>query len=53
MIKSYSQEAQDLKVLLHYKLKKGGYFLEIGASDGVKFSNTYLLEQNIIGLVYV
>ena len=45
MIKSYSQEAQDLKVLLHYKLKKGGYFLEIGASDGVKFSNTYLLEQ--------
>ncbi len=45
MIKSYSQEAQDLKVLLHYKLKKDGYFLEIGASDGVKFSNTYLLEQ--------
>ena len=45
MIKTYSQEAQDLKVLLHYKLKKGGYFLEIGASDGIKFSNTYLLEQ--------
>ena len=45
MIETYSQEAQDLKVLLHYKLKKGGYFLEIGASDGVKFSNTYLLEQ--------
>ena len=45
MIKSYSQEAQDLKVLLHYKLKKDGYFLEIGASDGIKFSNTYLLEQ--------
>ena len=45
MIKSYSQESQDLKVLLHYKLKRDGYFLEIGASDGVKFSNTYLLEQ--------
>ena len=46
MIETYSQEAQDLKVLLHYKLKKDGYFLEIGASDGLKFSNTYLLEKN-------
>jgi FkbM family methyltransferase len=45
MIKSYSQESQDLKVLLHYKLKKDGYFLERGASDGINFSNTYLLEQ--------
>jgi len=45
MIKSYSQEAQDLKVLLHYKLKKNGYFLEIGASDGINLSNTYLLEK--------
>ena len=45
MIETYSQEAQDLKVLLHYKLKKEGYFLEIGASDGIKFSNTYLLEK--------
>ena len=45
MIKSYSQERQDLKVLLHYKLKKDGYFLEIGASDGIEFSNSYLLEQ--------
>ena len=45
MIKSYSEERQDLKVLLHYKLKKDGYFLEIGASDGIEFSNTYLLEQ--------
>lgn len=45
MVETYSQEAQDLKVLLHYKLKKDGYFLEIGASDGIKFSNTYLLEK--------
>jgi FkbM family methyltransferase len=45
MVKSYSQEAQDLKVLLHYKLKKNGYFLEIGASDGINLSNTYLLEK--------
>ena len=46
MVKSYSQEAQDLKVLLHYKLKQDGYFVEIGASDGIKFSNTYLLEKD-------
>ena len=46
MVKSYSQEAQDLKVLLHYKLKRNGYFVEIGASDGIKFSNTYLLEKD-------
>lgn len=45
MIETYSQEAQDLKVLLHYKMKKGGYFLEIGASDGINLSNTYLLEK--------
>jgi hypothetical protein len=38
-METYSQEAQDLKTLLHYKLKKEGYFLEIGASDGIKFSN--------------
>jgi len=46
MVETYSQHAQDLKVLLHYKLKQRGYFLEIGASDGIKFSNTYLLEKN-------
>ncbi len=44
-METYCQEAQDLKTLLHYKLKKEGYFLEIGASDGIKFSNTYLLEK--------
>ena len=45
MIETYSQEEQDPKVLSHYKLKKEGYFLEIGASDGIKFSNTYVLEK--------
>ena len=45
MVKSYSQEAQDLKVLLHYKLKENGYFVEVGAADGIRFSNTLLLER--------
>jgi FkbM family methyltransferase len=45
MVETYSQHAQDLKVLLHYKLKENGYFLEIGASDGIELSNTYLLEK--------
>ena len=40
---SYSQAGQDLWVL--DKIKKG-YFLEIGAYDGIKFSNSLLLEEN-------
>lgn len=44
-MESYSQIGQDLAVLKHYKNKKNGYFVEIGASDGINFSNTYLLEK--------
>lgn len=40
---SYSQVGQDIWVL--DKIKKG-YFLEIGAYDGIKFSNSLLLEEN-------
>ena len=40
----YSQLGQDLEVLSFYKNKQNGYFVEIGASDGIKLSNTYLLE---------
>jgi FkbM family methyltransferase len=44
-MKSYSQIGQDLAVLEYYKNKKNGYFVEVGASDGVSLSNTYLLEK--------
>lgn len=42
---SYSQIGQDLEVLKTYNNKRGGFFIEIGASDGIKLSNTYLLEK--------
>ena len=42
---SKSQIGQDLNVLKHYKNKRGGTFIEIGAHDGIEFSNTYLLEN--------
>ena len=40
----YSQLGQDKHVLEYYSQKKDGYFVEIGAYDGVAFSNTYALE---------
>lgn len=42
---SFSQIGQDLKVVEFYKQKKNGFFIEIGASDGINLSNTYLLEK--------
>ena len=44
--KSYSQIGQDLKVLDHFNQKKNGYFIEVGANDGIDLSNTYLLEKD-------
>jgi FkbM family methyltransferase len=41
---NYSQFNQDLKVIDFYKNKKNGFFVEIGASDGITLSNTFLLE---------
>jgi len=42
--KSKSQLRQDLFVISELKGKKGGYFVEFGATDGITYSNTYLLE---------
>lgn len=42
---SYSQAKQDLWVLEMLKNKRNGYFLDIGAFDGIELSNSYLLEK--------
>ncbi|WP_163566216.1 FkbM family methyltransferase [Helicobacter suis] len=45
--KSYSQDKQDLFVQFFYKDEKGPlFFVDIGANDGISFSNTYLLEND-------
>jgi FkbM family methyltransferase len=41
---SFSQIGQDLEVIKFYNNKENGFFIEIGASDGINLSNTYLLE---------
>lgn len=41
---SRSQLGQELRVLQFYNYKENGFFIEIGASDGIEPSNTYLLE---------
>jgi FkbM family methyltransferase len=45
-IESYSQLKQDIFVLTMLSNKSNGYFIEVGAGDGINFSNTYLLEKN-------
>ena len=43
---SRSQLRQDLNVLEKYNFKRNGYFVDIGASDGISLSNTYILEKD-------
>jgi len=43
--KSKSSLKQDLFVLAETKYKRGGFFVEFGATNGIDFSNTHLLEQ--------
>jgi FkbM family methyltransferase len=44
--KSYSQIGQDERVARRYG-SKPGFFVEVGASDGIRLSNTYALEQEL------
>jgi FkbM family methyltransferase len=43
---SYSQLGQDIEVLKVFNHKKNGFFIEVGALDGIHLSNTYILEKN-------
>ena len=46
--KYYSQKGQDRLVhSLFFKNKLDGFFLDIGAHDGISFSNTYFFEQHL------
>ena len=43
----YSQANQDKWVCEYFGYKKNGYFIEVGAFDGVHMSNTYALEKHL------
>lgn len=46
MSNNYSQFGQDIHVIEKiYNNKKNGFFIEIGAYDGIQMSNTFLLEK--------
>lgn len=42
---SFSQNGQDNDIIEYFKYKKEGLFIDIGAYDGITYSNTYLLEK--------
>lgn len=43
--KFYSQEGEDYLLWKFFNEKKDGFFIEIGAFDGIHFSNTYFFEK--------
>jgi FkbM family methyltransferase len=44
-MKIYSQHYQDFFIDFFFKKKRSGIFLDIGANDGISFSNTYHFEK--------
>ena len=44
---SRAQFLQDLWVAYELKSRRGGYFVEFGGADGVKWSNSYALETHL------
>ena len=44
--KSKSQLRQDLFVLSRLNFKRGGYYVEFGATNGIDLSNSYILEKD-------
>lgn len=42
---SSSQNRMDKKILKLFNNKKNGFFIEVGAFDGINYSNTFLLEK--------
>jgi FkbM family methyltransferase len=44
-VKFHGQYFQDMIAYLYLKEKKDGFFIDIGANDGIVSSNTYALEQ--------
>jgi len=44
-VQFYGQELQDMYAYLWFKGKKDGFFIDIGAYDGITISNTYSLEK--------
>ena len=45
MIKYYSQSGEDFIAWHYFDFKKNGFFVEIGAFDGIHLSNTYSFER--------
>jgi FkbM family methyltransferase len=44
--RAHAQLLQDLWVLYELREKRSGFFVEFGAADGIRLSNTYLLEKS-------
>ena len=44
MSEFYSQAGQDRWVVEYFNHKRGGWFLDVGANDGIHISNSYYLE---------